>query len=118
MKLKKNNHLLYLTLVSLFLVWFIAAFLIFPNVNIVYHKMCIRDSSYGTEYYDKNFEHNTFATPIFDMIAPLNPADELSVIETDATTLAIEYSVKLIYATDQTEFDKIKTCLLYTSRCV
>ena len=43
------------------------------------------------------------------MIAPLNPADELSVIETDATTLAIEYSVKLIYATDQTEFDKIKT---------
>ena len=65
--------------------------------------------SYGTEYYDKNFEHNTFATPIFDMIAPLNPADELSVIETDATTLAIEYSVKLIYATDQTEFDKIKT---------
>ncbi len=34
---KKNNHLLYLTLVSLFLVWFIAAFLIFPNVNIVYH---------------------------------------------------------------------------------
>ena len=37
MKLKKNNHLLYLTLVSLFLVWFIAAFLIFPNVNIVYH---------------------------------------------------------------------------------
>lgn len=65
--------------------------------------------SYGTEYYDKEFAHNTFATPIFDMIAPLNPADELSVIETDANTLAIEYSVKLIYAADQAEFDRVKS---------
>lgn len=37
MKFRKKNHLLYLTVVSIFLVWFIVAFLIYPNINIVYH---------------------------------------------------------------------------------
>lgn len=54
MKFKKNNHLLYLTVVSIFLMWFIAAFLIYPNINIVYHTF-FADGEFSVRAIEKIF---------------------------------------------------------------
>lgn len=54
MKFRKNNHLLYLTVVSIFLVWFIVAFLIYPNINIVYHTF-FADGKFSIRAIEKIF---------------------------------------------------------------
>lgn len=54
MKFRKNNHLLYLTVVSIFLVWFIIAFLIYPNINIVYHTF-FADGKFSIRAIEKIF---------------------------------------------------------------
>lgn len=54
MKFRKKNHLLYLTVVSIFLVWFIVAFLIYPNINIVYHTF-FADGKFSIRAIEKIF---------------------------------------------------------------
>ena len=54
MNFKRNNHLLYLTVVSIFLVWFVTAFLIYPNINIVYHTFFM-DGKFSMRAIEKIF---------------------------------------------------------------
>lgn len=54
MNFKRKNQLLYLTVVSIFLVWFVTAFLIYPNINIVYHTFFM-DGKFSMRAIEKIF---------------------------------------------------------------
>lgn len=64
--------------------------------------------SYGMEYIDANFPHNTFDKAVLNLIPPIDSTSDLAIIATDTNTLAYEYTIRLIYARDDAEFEQIK----------
>lgn len=64
--------------------------------------------AYGMEYIDANFPNNTFDKAILDLIPPIDSTSDLAIIATDTDTLAYEYTIRLIYARDDAEFEQIK----------
>lgn len=68
--------------------------------------------AYGMEYVDINFPYNTFDFSLFNTIPAIDPASDLAFINIDCEQIAKEYSVRLVFAADQAEYDSVKAEML------
>lgn len=64
--------------------------------------------TYSMQYIDDNFSHNTFEATKLNLIPNIDSTSDLAVISSDIETIAYEYTVRLIYAADDAEFEAIK----------